>query len=506
MVIKHKMIMELDRANGEKRIDVMQDDQYSRELELHLKTNGREFFPPDSCTVLVRYQNPNGQSGAYDTLPDGRKAWKICGSIVTVELVPHVCAVAGEVVLMVTLRHLEKELSCFRIYVNVQKGLKTNSYNQQYYHVHGFIPQPEQAIPGEYIKVVSVDQQGNVTAVTTAAEVAQNGKSAFEYAQDNGYRGTEEEFARKMADESRGIHIGTEAPDDATISVWIDTDEEALELPAGKDGKSAYEYAKDGGYTGTEAEFAKLMAGGTGGGGQADWNANEGEAGHVLNRTHYREIVDLLPETTVPLDEAEGVYMFDSNMTFTEGETYFVKWNGVEYTCVAWSVSEDDGEGGTVTIGFIGNKMFMEGEDTGEPFVFANLGALVAYPFDTLPEITASISAYQYRKIPAEYLPSYVVTVLQEHITTGSDNVARMSFDTTELVYALENNIPVWLDISDMKEYVANARLLVIHWDTLYAPLSTQPKDKTFVCLYAYKVGLNQNLCETFTVFVNQDD
>lgn len=37
--------------------------------------------------------------------------------------------------------------------------------------------------------------------------------------------------------------------------------------PAGEDGKSAYAYAQEGGYTGTEEEFAEMLASGTGGGG-----------------------------------------------------------------------------------------------------------------------------------------------------------------------------------------------------------------------------------------------
>lgn len=37
--------------------------------------------------------------------------------------------------------------------------------------------------------------------------------------------------------------------------------------PAGADGKSAYAYAQEGGYTGTEEEFAEMLASGTGGGG-----------------------------------------------------------------------------------------------------------------------------------------------------------------------------------------------------------------------------------------------
>ena len=57
----------------------------------------------------------------------------------------------------------------------------------------------------------------------------------------------------------------------------------------GTDGKSAYEYAKDAGYTGTEEEFAEKLAGE--GGGTAvtpDWSVNDPTApGYVANRTHY---------------------------------------------------------------------------------------------------------------------------------------------------------------------------------------------------------------------------
>ena len=105
MIIKHKIGMELDRVDLDKEIYVVQDDKYSRELEIHLKANGKEYYPPEDCTVLVRYEKPDGRGGAYDVLPDGRKAAEICGNVVTVGLAPQVCTVAGRVMLTVTLRH-----------------------------------------------------------------------------------------------------------------------------------------------------------------------------------------------------------------------------------------------------------------------------------------------------------------------------------------------------------------------------------------------------------------
>lgn len=48
----------------------------------------------------------------------------------------------------------------------------------------------------------------------------------------------------------------------ASILRVKDKDGNTIEIPAikGDPGKTAYEYAKEGGFTGTEAEFARLMA------------------------------------------------------------------------------------------------------------------------------------------------------------------------------------------------------------------------------------------------------
>ena len=40
MIMKHRIVMDLDRGDAGKQIDVMQDDKYSRELEMHLQANG----------------------------------------------------------------------------------------------------------------------------------------------------------------------------------------------------------------------------------------------------------------------------------------------------------------------------------------------------------------------------------------------------------------------------------------------------------------------------------
>lgn len=194
--------MELDHGSEIKRIDVMQDDKYSRDLEVTLKSNMKEFYPPKGCTLLVRYAKPNQQGGAYDTLPNGEKAWCIEGNKVTVRLAPQVCTTAGEVMLTVSMMDGESELSCFSVCVNVHERPGKVLKNEQYINISSFIPQPDTAEVGQYLKVAEMDPQGRITGLTTGAEIAQPGKSAYEYAQEAGYTGTETAFSAKLAEEA----------------------------------------------------------------------------------------------------------------------------------------------------------------------------------------------------------------------------------------------------------------------------------------------------------------
>ena len=154
--------------------------------------------------MLVRYQKSNGQGGAYDLLPNGREAWKIQGNILTVALAPQVCTVPGKVMLAVTLRRGSAELSCFTVCVNVGKIPETGMKSEEYYHINGFIPQPDRAAAGEYLKVAAVDEQGNITALTaTAREIS-----------------------------GSGIHIGGEVPADENVQIWIDPEgDQNLNIP-----------------------------------------------------------------------------------------------------------------------------------------------------------------------------------------------------------------------------------------------------------------------------------
>lgn len=205
----------------------------------------------------------------------------------------------------------------------------------------------------------------------------------------------------------------------------------------GADGKSAYSYAVDGGYTGTEAEFAAKLAaeklpnpypltftgavsetydgssaktieipsslptGGTpyqqlvtDGTGKATWE----------DRTHWVEqsVAELIPEQTLSGGMSMGSsYMFNvSYFTIIPNLEYTVVFDGVEYKCISAEL-----EGLT----YIGNATLLgvPVEDTGEPFFIAPLeGMSVITATDGPHTIALSGWSIVYHQLLLDYIPN----------------------------------------------------------------------------------------------------
>ena len=168
MVITHKINMDLVRRGITPRIEVVQDDRYSRNLNIRLFENGTAFLPPEDCHALIHYSKPDRTGGAYDTMPDGTEAWKMEGNELTIGLAPQVCTAPGTVRLMVSLLCGDAELSTFAMELEVQARVSFAGKSQEYVSVRRFVPQPQSAKAGEYLRVKEVDGQGGIQAVETA--------------------------------------------------------------------------------------------------------------------------------------------------------------------------------------------------------------------------------------------------------------------------------------------------------------------------------------------------
>lgn len=174
MIVTHKIKMDLTNRGITPVVDVMQDDQYSRNLEIGLYTGHEEFTLPEDCTVLVRYKKSDGRGGLYDTMPDGTCAWSVSGNVVTVALAPQVCTAPGSVAMSVALLSGGHQLNSFEICLKVGACPQGNYESVRYINLANCLPQIVNASAGQFLKVASVDELGKVTGLT-AEEVSTTG-------------------------------------------------------------------------------------------------------------------------------------------------------------------------------------------------------------------------------------------------------------------------------------------------------------------------------------------
>lgn len=120
MIITQNLKMDLSRREAMPRIDAVQGDALTRQIQLELFSNETAWDIPEGVSVLVRFVKPDGTGGIYDTLPDGTAACTMEGNTVSVILAPEVTTVSGAVFLAVTLVQGDAELSSFALTVNVQ--------------------------------------------------------------------------------------------------------------------------------------------------------------------------------------------------------------------------------------------------------------------------------------------------------------------------------------------------------------------------------------------------
>ena len=123
------------------------------------------------------------------------------------------------------------------------------------------------------------------------------------------------------------------------------------------------------------------------------------------------------------------------DITIKEGKTYYVTFNGVEYTCVG-TLREEDG----TEVCYIGNGAVAGFDDTGEPFAVAclpNDGVAVALIVDeTIEQADIVVRGKGYVPIPVEHVsnafPYYI-----EITGSGTDEDPYVCNDTVANVEAI---------------------------------------------------------------------
>ena len=186
---------------------------------------------------------------------------------------------------------------------------------------------------------------------------------------------------------------------------------------------------------------------------QSDWNAAEGEDGHILNRTHYVDADGIIHKLDNKFINAEwmatkestgGAIEWEADLVFTTsayimlptkfypniGSNYDVYWNGVKYTCTAF---EQSGEL------FLGNRELISDDTpnipTNAPFCFSGWALSGSTPVinsvrkdtSTAETISVKITTEEishYNVLPDKYLSDDIVRI-SDTVSVGQTIVAK---------------------------------------------------------------------------------
>lgn len=204
MIITNKLTMDLAKPDWMAAIDAVQDDRYSRNLEISLYVGGESWPIPEDASAVIRYSKSDGKGGIYDTLPDGTSAWSAADNVLTIALAPQVLTTPGSVLLAVTLTRGIHQISTFAVLISVHPTVHTDiAESESYVCVHSFLPAPADGAVGQYLRVAAVDEHGHITALDSTGGTA-GGTIAETYLETDGV----------------GSQQNPAAPDNALWSQW----------------------------------------------------------------------------------------------------------------------------------------------------------------------------------------------------------------------------------------------------------------------------------------------
>lgn len=158
MIVTSRVKIDILTPENPPVVHMVQDDKYSRNLELTLFKGGVACQIPSGITGVVKFSKPDGTGGTYDTLPDNSAACAISGNVVTVALAPQVCTVPGVVRLSVGLIDGSTVLHTFPVRIDVAANPAVQASSQNYYKVSGALADSGWT-PNKYL---GTDADGNV--------------------------------------------------------------------------------------------------------------------------------------------------------------------------------------------------------------------------------------------------------------------------------------------------------------------------------------------------------
>lgn len=169
MIVTHQLTIDLLERKSIPQIEATQNDRLSRKMAVSLLSGERTWQVPQYASVVIRYYRSDGTGGEYDTLPDGSKAWYSEGNTLHLTMAPQVFEVPGNVMISPMILQADKILTVFSVVVTVHPLIQGEPGSAEpFSSITGFLPAPESAEVGKFLRVAEVDDSGKILALDTA--------------------------------------------------------------------------------------------------------------------------------------------------------------------------------------------------------------------------------------------------------------------------------------------------------------------------------------------------
>ena len=138
MLLTKEVTLNLKYREKPVTMDAMQGDS-GRVLVVHFTAGETGWEIPEDTQVVLQYCCADGTGGCYDSLPDGKAACSVNGDVLTVCLIPELCAVAGTTKLQVTVFSGGAQISAFPVEIRVAEQVSGEAANSEYYNLQKWL-------------------------------------------------------------------------------------------------------------------------------------------------------------------------------------------------------------------------------------------------------------------------------------------------------------------------------------------------------------------------------
>lgn len=162
---------------------------------------------------------------------------------------------------------------------------------------------------------------------------------------------------------------------------------------------------------------------GGGGGVSADWNANEGEAGYIKNRTHYDSVAETVIADLTIYPPGNAMRSELRNKYVNENEVYVITFGEAVYK---FTVQKVDGLYTAVWDGEGLESFALSGADTDKPFLPLRVPAVTENTRYKIARLDSTVVT-----LPEKFIPDTIQRVGDDIIVSSSDEGSTKKFKIT---------------------------------------------------------------------------